>query len=247
METTETFGELLEAARRALADIGRVVALLEQQTVAEVVEQAPLADNRWLQALLDLEPDKPTGAWGMTARTARYAVNMAGGRAASEQAVRINRARVVTGRPGDYWERIAQAAGEYEIPVAVVMALCCRESNQGAALNSRGEGDGGNGFGVMQVDKRYHTQRGRPDPYSLEHLRQGCEIFAGYRGDVARIHPMWEDKYVLKGACVAYNSGLDNVVTIERMDRKTTGNDYGADVMARAQYYQQIVVAGKGD
>ena len=58
-----------------------------------------------------------------------------------------------------------------------------------------------------------------------------------YMGQVARKHPSWDDPYVLKGIAVAYNSGPGNVGSIERMDVGTTGNDYGADVTARAQFY----------
>jgi hypothetical protein len=119
----------------------------------------------------------------------------------------------------------------------MLTAICCRESNQGHALDSNGEGDGGAAFGVGQVDKRYHTQRGRPDPYSYEHLEQAASIAAQYRDEVAAKHPDWADRYVLKGAAVAYNSGVGNVATIENMDGGTTGSDYGADVMARAQFY----------
>lgn len=224
--------ELLEAAKRAQADIDHIVRILEQQAGGQKPDV-----SRWLRALQDLEPDYPTGAWGMSARTARVVVNMSGGRPASEAVVRINKNRRVSSRPDDYWERLKQVAKEYDIPGAVVMAICCRESNQGAALDRDGEGDAGNGFGVMQVDRRYHKQRGSGDPYSLEHLRQGCAIFSDYRETVAKDHPDWEDKYVLKGASVAYNSGTKNVATIKRMDKGTTGDDYGADVMARAQYY----------
>jgi hypothetical protein len=60
-----------------------------------------------------------------------------------------------------------------------------------------------------------------------------------FRQQVQKKHPSWPDEDVLKGALVAYNSGLRNVQTIARMDSGTTGNDYGADVMARGQFYLQ--------
>ena len=55
-------------------------------------------------------------------------------------------------------------------------------------------------------------------------------------------HPDWSDENVLKGACVAYNSGVSNVVTIAGMNRGTTHNDYGDDVIARAQFYHENLV-----
>lgn len=93
----------------------------------------------------------------------------------------------------------------------------------------------------MQVDKRYHEQQGRPDPYSYEHARQAGDILLDMLDEVIKKHPDWSDKYLLKGAVVAYNSGAANVQTIEKMDMGTTGNDYGADVMARAQYYLDVL------
>jgi len=90
----------------------------------------------------------------------------------------------------------------------------------------------------MQVDKRSHAVEGIPDgPKSLAHVEQATGIFANCLQQVQQKHPNWEDRYVIKGAAVAYNSGLRNVQTKEGMDIGTTGNDYGSDVMARAQYY----------
>jgi len=37
-------------------------------------------------------------------------------------------------------------------------------------------------------------------------------------------------------AVAAYNSGVSNVQTIERMDIGVTDDDYGSDVIARAQF-----------
>ena len=72
-------------------------------------------------------------------------------------------------------------------------------------------------------------------------MAQCAEILTQYLADVEAKHPDWPDKYILKGALVAYNSGVKNVQSIEGMDRGTTGNDYGADTAARAQYWQELV------
>jgi hypothetical protein len=86
------------------------------------------------------------------------------------------------------------------------------------------------------VDKRFHTIRGLDDPFSESHVEQAIGIFASYRDQVQRNHPGWADEYVLKGACVAYNSGVSNVQTINGMNSGTTHNDYGDDVIARAKF-----------
>ena len=63
------------------------------------------------------------------------------------------------------------------------------------------------------------------------------EIFTASRDTVRLKHPDWSDENILKGACVAYNAGASNVRTIEKMNEGTTHNDYGDDVIARAQFY----------
>ncbi|MFY7934731.1 MAG: SH3 domain-containing protein [Microcystis aeruginosa] len=130
------------------------------------------------------------------------------------------------------------AAAKFGVPAALLAAVASRESRCGNVLHNDGWGDGGNAFGIMQVDKRSHAVEGIPDgPKSLAHVEQATGIFANCLQQVQQKHPNWEDRYVIKGAAVAYNSGLRNVQTKEGMDIGTTGNDYGSDVMARAQYY----------
>lgn len=131
-----------------------------------------------------------------------------------------------------------KAGQEFDIPPAVIAALASRESRAGNILDSEGYGDNGNAYGILQVDKRYHTLQGLSDPTSEEHIRQAVGIVSEYRDQVSQAHPSWSDSQVLKGAAAAYNSGVGNVRTIAGMDIGTTGNDYSSDVVARAQYYK---------
>lgn len=139
-----------------------------------------------------------------------------------------------------YAERFYQAAVKYDVPPAIIAAICSRESRGGTALAADGTGDRGRAFGLMQVDQRYWQQQGRSgDPGSQIHIDQGTMIYAQFREQVRKNHPSWTDEYLLKGAAVAYNSGPGNVRTKAGMDKGTTGNDYGSDVIARAKYYTQ--------
>lgn len=196
--------------------------------------------ERWLSALLALEPDAPRGAWGMTAKHARAALGRGApsGREASNRIVDINRRRKV---PRDYWTRLKTAANAHGIPPVILCAIADRESNQGAALDRHGYGDHGHGFGVCQVDDRSHHALGAPDPFSLAHLDQAAGIFAHGLALVCAAHPDWDDRYLLKGGLVAYNAGPGTVRTINHMDDGSTGDDYGADTAARAQYLYQIL------
>lgn len=197
---------------------------LEELNKEPVVPEVP-DNSRWSIALDELEYTKTSGAWG------RYN----GGRDASRTEVMWNIPRLTS----QYKSNLKTVAEEVGIPFCVLLGISCRESNHGYSLDSNGTGDGGNGFGCLQVDKRYHDVQGRPDPYSMEHIRQAAGILMDYLGQVENNHPTWADKYILKGGIVAYNSGVSNVQTINGMDVGTTGNDYGADTAARAQIYRE--------
>ncbi len=159
-----------------------------------------------------------------------------GGVAASQELAEADK-----GRADALKVRFHQAGKEFHIPPAVLAAIASRESRTGmnGILDANGFGDNGNGFGIMQVDRRHHTVSGFSDPRSLVHIRQAAGIFARFRDQVMARHSGWGDADVLKGAMVAYNSGVKNVKSIAQMDRGTTHNDYGSDVTARAKYYQE--------
>ncbi|MGK7892362.1 MAG: peptidoglycan DD-metalloendopeptidase family protein [Xenococcus sp. (in: cyanobacteria)] len=138
-----------------------------------------------------------------------------------------------------------QASLKFDISLAVTVAVASRETHLGTVLgiggNKPGWGDNNHGFGVMQVDRRYHTIQGKDDPFSQEHIEQALSIFANYRSQLLQKHPSWSDSYILKGTCAAYNSGVANVQTISGMDIGTTGNDYSNDVIARALFFKQHI------
>lgn len=143
-------------------------------------------------------------------------------------------------------ERIAQlkrACDELDLPLALVMAIGSRESHAGAILgkwgNKPGWGDNNHGFGIMQVDKRFHNLKGTHDPFSYEHIKQATGILKSYISQIGVKHPDWDDSNVLKGGVTAYNAGVSSVRTISKMAIGTTGNDYPEDVIARAHYFTE--------
>lgn len=181
--------------------------------------------NRWYHALLNAPT---TGASAATASQD----NLLGGVASSHQMAQTDLFKIRT-----LTQQFRQVGKKYDIPPAFLAALASRESRCGAVLDAQGFGDGGNAFGIMQIDQRFHDIRGTYDPASLEHLEQAAEIVVDYRNQIKTNYPDWEDPFILKGTAVAYNSGVGNVQTKARMDFGTTGNDYGSDVIARAQFY----------
>ena len=73
-------------------------------------------------------------------------------------------AKTDLGRVTALKDRFNAAAALTGLPPALLGAIASRESRCGNILASDGTGDFGNGFGVMQVDKRSHTIAGPARP-----------------------------------------------------------------------------------
>lgn len=189
------------------------------------INEEPRPTNRWDQAL----PNVPTT--GASARTASQD-RLPPGIASSEKMAQTDLGRVKA-----IADRLRTAAIKHGLPPALIAALASRESRCGKVLDAGGWGDGGNAFGILQVDKNFHSIEGTPDPTSLEHIEQAVGILSEYLEQVEQNHSDWEDEYLLKGAVVAYNAGVSTVQTKTGMDIGSTGDDYGSDVIARAKFY----------
>ncbi|XP_061839920.1 lysozyme g-like [Nerophis lumbriciformis] len=137
-------------------------------------------------------------------------------------------------RMNQYKSIITQVGNEKGIAPALIAGIVSRESRAGNTLNN-GWGDGGNGWGLMQVDKRHHTPQGGWN--SKEHLSQGTAILIDFILAIRSKFPNWTAEQQLKGGIAAYNFGVRNVQTLAGMDIGTTGNDYSSDVVARSQWY----------
>ncbi|XP_077091875.1 lysozyme g-like [Siphateles boraxobius] len=133
-----------------------------------------------------------------------------------------------------YKSIITKVGKAKQMEPAVIAGIISRESRAGAVLKD-GWGDHGNGFGLMQVDKRYHTPAGAWD--SEQHITQATEILTGFIKQIKAKFPQWTPEQCFKGGISAYNAGVKNVCTYERMDVGTTGDDYANDVVARAQWF----------
>ena len=181
--------------------------------------------DRWTKALTKAET---TGASAVTARqdTLPPGINSSYKMAETD----LERIKVLL-------PTINVAAKKMLVPTVLLCAIASRESRAGAALDSNGWGDHGNGFGVMQVDKGSHNPQGTSDPKGLAHFLQAAQIFVSKLTQVEKDHPDWEDEWIVKGAIAAYNFGASNVRTKGGIDRGTTGNDYSSDVISRAHYY----------
>ncbi|XP_067436965.1 lysozyme g-like [Thunnus thynnus] len=139
-----------------------------------------------------------------------------------------------------YKDKIIRAAKKNDVQPSVVAGIISRETRggRGAGLDD-GWGNNGNAFGLMQIDKDWHTPRGEWD--SQEHINQGTKILVGlYSNDIEEKFPRWDKNQKLKGALAAYNMGTEKMASsYSKVDDHTTGGDYSNDVTARAQYYEK--------
>jgi peptidoglycan hydrolase-like protein with peptidoglycan-binding domain len=174
---------------------------------------------------------EPTGASVATARQDRLPERGLANVAASEEMAKADSKRVMTLK-----EKFIAAGEKFSVPPALLAGIASRESRGGSVLK-KGFGDRGNGFGVMQVDKRYHTLQGTDDPYGLPHIMQGAGILRNFIDQMELRHASWPRARQMQGGVSAYNQGPGGVRTLDRMDVGSTGNDYSNDVWARARYY----------
>jgi hypothetical protein len=134
-------------------------------------------------------------------------------------------------------DRFNSAADETALPPALLAALSSRESRCGNVLDHSGFGDGGNAFGILQVDRRFHALAGLPDPTSQTHISQAAGILKSFLAETTTKFPSASAARQLQAAVAAYNCGAGHVASPETADAITTGHDYSNDVWERAKFY----------
>jgi len=179
----------------------------------------------------------PSGCGLRTARAEGFA---RGGVETSEAIASIDQFRVTR-----LLAPVTAAAQAADLPPALLAAIASRESHVGALLDPRGYGDRGHAFGICQIDVRHHAPDTQGGPASGGHLRQAAAILGGMLTAVAQAHPDWPPAWQLRGAVAAYNAGPGNVRTQPGLDKGTTGNDYSADVWARARWFGRTLWVGR--
>ncbi|XP_056411932.1 lysozyme g-like [Hyla sarda] len=140
-------------------------------------------------------------------------------------------------RMSKYNQKIQSVSRKTGIDGAIIAAIISRESRAGNALDASKHGDYGQAFGLMQIDKRWHTPCGAWD--SEEHILQATEILCYMFNEIKLKFPGWTASQQMKGAIAAYNMGPGSVTNFHDIDSRTTGGDYSNDVIARAKFYRR--------
>jgi soluble lytic murein transglycosylase-like protein len=168
---------------------------------------------------------------GASAKTAAQD-HLPPGPGASVKMATTDRARVMALK-----QRFNTAAAVTGLPPALLAAIASRESRCGAALDANGNGDNGNAFGIMQVDRRSHVPAGEPDPRSQAHIDQAAGILKAFLDRMIVKFASAPPCRQLQAAVAAYNCGASAVASPDTADAHTTGHDYSNDVWERARFY----------
>jgi hypothetical protein len=177
---------------------------------------------------------EPTGASEKTARQDALPAQGIVGVKASEAMAQADRERVKRLKA-----KFVEAGEMFDLPPALLAAIASRETRCGAVLDHNGFGDRGNAFGIMQVDKRFHSPIETEDgPAGEAHIHQATQILRDNLDLVQRRVESLSDSQSLQMAVSQYNGGLRRLPP--HSDEGTTGGDYMNDVWARARYYAKL-------
>lgn len=166
---------------------------------------------------------------GASARTAKQD-KLPGGVESSEKMAQFDRKRVMAHK-----EKFILAASEFGLPPALLAGIASRESRGGAVLDSKGFGDHGHGFGLMQVDDRTANAATQGGPAGQAHINQATGILASKLKIVRQSLSDLGEVEQLATAVSRYNGGAGK--RPPNSDQGTTGGDYMNDVWARARFY----------
>ena len=176
---------------------------------------------------------EPTGASDRTARQDGLPQRGIHGLAASEAMAETDKGRVEQLK-----DKFLAAGTAENLPPALLAAIASRESRCGNVLSQKGYGDGGHGFGIMQVDDRSWSADTSEGPKGLAHIRQAAGILALKLNSTQHVQGL-DAVLSLVTAASRYNGG--NGLPAPNSDLGTTGGDYGNDVWARARYYARKI------
>lgn len=148
---------------------------------------------------------------------------------------------------------------------ADLMAIGSRESNLDPRYLSQ-SGDHGNGFSIMQIDKRYFPDWVAAGGWrdAEQSIEKGAQVLTQKRAEIikrlghvttwrtSKGTPMkftgapFTDAQLHRISIAAYNSGIaayHHFSVSHDPDRGTTGKDYSRDVLARSALFNQLLKA----
>lgn len=143
------------------------------------------------------------------------------------------------------YELLHDAAKDHGLPFSYLLAVASRETNIVNMI-----GDAGHGIGVIQIDTRFHTIAADAKKSGSWHtnpkplVEYGATLLRNNRNWAAENWPHMSNSQWLKIAAAAYNCGNENTrksVAEGDCDKRTTGHNYGRDVIKRMLGFAEIL------
>ena len=149
----------------------------------------------------------------------------------------------------------AEAATRYGFDQDLLMGIASRETNIRNIL-----GDGGHGHGIMQIDDRSYPDFCKSDDWKdpRKNILKGAEVLdfvkrREIRAGIGRRNECKGNRFegltlsdlgLLRTSVAAYNCGCrayHAICVYGNPDRSTTGSDYSADVINRAEAFKRLL------
>ena len=145
--------------------------------------------------------------------------------------------QVALARSRGWLQPIARAEKRHKLPQGMLLAIASRETNMQDIV-----GDGGHGRGLFQIDDRFHgdwlAKHGARGAGTTPRLKDAAEYAAAMLASnlaYAQQKKVGEGQQV-RFAASAYNAGCGGAYSgfqAGDCDKRTTGGDYGSDVLER--------------
>jgi hypothetical protein len=145
-------------------------------------------------------------------------------------------------------DKLAQHATANSLPTQFFFGIASRETN---CVNMIG--DHQHGVGIVQIDVQHQiaktalatgTWKTNPDPL----IEFGAQMLASNIKQAQQKFPALAAEQHLKIAASGYNAGMGNAIKGQQQfgdsDKRTTGHDYGRDVMNRMAVFSELIAEG---
>lgn len=152
---------------------------------------------------------------------------------------------------GQVWYNgFLRSAKDYALPIGILLGVASRETNIQNII-----GDSGHGYGIMQIDVRYHQSFVSSGVWKNPNasIAKGAQVLSDFRSQITRFNgkkykglviPRITGQDLTRCSVACYNAGFDAVVQFVEHgnpDLATTGKDYSKDVLERAEVFESLI------
>jgi hypothetical protein len=148
-------------------------------------------------------------------------------------------------------QKLNQFADQHGLETPFFFAIASRETNCTNILGDVQHGQA-HGVGIVQIDIQHpialqarNSGSWKTNPGPL--IDFGAQLLQNNIAKVQQKFPDLDAQEQLKIAASGYNCGVERAITSAQQgdsDLRTTGKDYGADVMARMAIFEELITEG---